>query len=270
MSAKVYLVGAGPGDPELLTIRAARILSSADVVLHDALVSLEVLALIPATAQRIDVGKRCGQKLLSQDDINLLLISYAASHRVVVRLKGGDPLLFGRAGEEMSALRDAGVEFEVVPGISAAFAAAAAAHISLTDRRITPQVLFTTMHRGAGSNSLPLRHVDHSTTIVIYMPGSDYEHVSRALRENGWPADTPCAIVSHAARPQQVIRTTSLDNLSRQAVLPAPSLMIVGRTVTPAELTSDPAPHLAIEPRTGAETSLAVRDWSEIPERYWQ
>jgi uroporphyrin-III C-methyltransferase len=270
VSAKVYLVGAGPGDPELLTIRAARILGSADVVLHDALVSAEVLALIPATAQRIDVGKRCGQRLLSQDDINLLLISYAASHRVIVRLKGGDPLLFGRAGEEMAALRDAGVEFEVVPGISAAFAAAAAAHMSLTDRRITPQVLFTTMHRGAGSDSIPLRYIDHSTTVVIYMPGSDYEHVSRALRENGWPADTPCAIVSHAARPQQVIRTTSLENLSRQAALPAPSLMIVGRTVTPAAVTTGLASRLAIEPRTAAERNLAVRERGASPERHWQ
>jgi len=215
--------------------------------------------------QHADAGKRCGQKLLTQDDINLLLVSYAASNRVVVRLKGGDPLLFGRAGEEMAALRDAGVEFEVVPGISAAFAAAAAAGISLTDRRITPQVLFTTMHRGAGKDSIPLRYIDHSTTVVIYMPGSDYGHVARELRENGWPSETPCAIVSQAARPQQVVRTTSLAKLARQAALPAPALMIVGRVVTQTEVSTGAAFTLATELRTSGESGVAVR-----AERQWQ
>jgi uroporphyrin-III C-methyltransferase len=254
----------------LLTIRAARILGSADVVLHDALVSAEVLALIPANAQRIDVGKRCGQKLLSQDDINLLLVSYAASNRVVVRLKGGDPLLFGRAGEEMAALRDAGIEFEVVPGISAAFAAAAAAGISLTDRRITPQVLFTTMHRGAGNESIPLRFVDHSTTVVLYMPGSDYGHVARELRESGWPADTPCAIVSQVARPQQTIRTTSLAKLAQQTVLPAPALMIVGRVVTQTAVGTGAEFTLATERRISGEAGVAVATRDARFERQWQ
>jgi uroporphyrin-III C-methyltransferase len=266
----VYLVGAGPGDPELLTIRAARILGSAEVVLHDALVSDEVLALIPRSAERIDVGKRCGQKLLTQDDINLLLVSYAASNRVVVRLKGGDPLLFGRAGEEMAALRDAGGEFEVVPGISAAFAAAAAAGISLTDRRITPQVVFTTMHRGAGNDSIRLRYFDHSTTVVIYMPGSDYGHVAREMRENGWPAETPCAIVSQAARPEQVVRTTSLAKLARQTALPAPALMIVGRVVTQTAVATGAAFTLATEPRTSGEAGVAVGARGTKPERHWQ
>ncbi len=270
MSAKVYLVGAGPGDPELLTIRAARILGSADVVLHDALVSAEVLALIPANAKRIDVGKRCGQKLLTQEDINLLLVSYAASNRVVVRLKGGDPLLFGRAGEEMAALRDAGIEFEVVPGISAAFAAAAAAGISLTDRRITPQVLFTTMHRGAGNDSIPVRYIDHSTTVVIYMPGSDYGRVARELRENGWPTDTPCAVISQAARLQQVVRTTSLAKLPRQTALPAPALMIVGRVVTQTAVTTGDTFTRSLGPRTSGEASLAVRARGETPGGQWQ
>src|ERR1700736_3003143 len=136
IAGKVYLVGAGPGDPELLTLKAARLLGSANVVLHDSLVSREVLALISPNAEIVDVGKRAGRKLLTQDEINSLLISYAKTCATVVRLKGGDPSLFGRAGEELQALREAGVAFELVPGITAALAAAAAAGISLTDRRL--------------------------------------------------------------------------------------------------------------------------------------
>lgn len=117
MSGKVYLVGGGPGDPELLTVKAVKILGRANIVLHDALVSREVLALIAPSAELIDVGKRAGRKLLTQEEINSLLVSYAESHEIVVRLKGGDPLIFGRAGEEMTTLRDAGIEFEIVPGL---------------------------------------------------------------------------------------------------------------------------------------------------------
>src|SRR5215468_2349092 len=137
---KVFLVGAGPGDPELLTLKALRILQSANVVLYDSLVSREVLALISPTAELVDVGKRAGLKLLTQDEINSLLVSYVAENEVVVRLKGGDPLLFGRASEELDALRGAGVSHEIVPGITAAFGAAASAGISLTDRRTASQV----------------------------------------------------------------------------------------------------------------------------------
>ncbi len=140
-TGKVYLVGAGPGDPELLTRKALRLLQEAQIVLHDSLVSREVLAEISPTAQVIDVGKRAGQKLLTQEEINSLLVSYAQDHKIVVRLKGGDPGIFGRAGEEIDALRRASVPFEIVPGITAATAAAAAAGISLTDRRAASQVL---------------------------------------------------------------------------------------------------------------------------------
>src|SRR5713226_7712680 len=129
MMGKVYLVGAGPGDPELLTVKAVRLLSGAEVVLHDALVSREVLTMISPAAELINVGKRAGHKLLTQDEINALLISYGRT-RATVRLKGGDPTIFGRAGEEIEALRKAGVAYEIVPGISAALGAAAAAGIS--------------------------------------------------------------------------------------------------------------------------------------------
>src|SRR5215471_19159603 len=154
MNGKVYLVGAGPGDPELLTLKAAKLLASADVVLYDSLVSSEVLALISHQVLLVDVGKRAGNRLLTQDEINSLLVDYAKGGKLVVRLKGGDPLLFGRAGEEMEALRHAGVDFEIVPGITAAIGAAAGAKISLTDRRIASQVLLTTFSRDDQHNWL--------------------------------------------------------------------------------------------------------------------
>jgi uroporphyrin-III C-methyltransferase len=234
MSGKVYLVGGGPGDPELLTVKAVKILSRANIVLHDALVSREVLALIAPTAELIDVGKRAGRKLLTQEEINSLLVSYAESHEIVVRLKGGDPLIFGRAGEEMAALRDARVEFEIVPGITAGLGAAAAAGISLTDRRYASQVLFTTMQRDTPNRAIQWAGISSTTTLVIYMPGPDYGHVAEQLRDAGWPLDMPCAIISHATGPDQEIRPTHLAELFVQSSLPAPAIIVVGRVATQA------------------------------------
>src|SRR5207253_3203635 len=131
MKGKVYIVGAGPGDPELLTLKAARVLSAADVVLHDDLVTSEILERVSPSASIFSVGKRCGRKSVAQEEINSLLVAYALAGFTVVRLKGGDPLVFGRSGEELQALREAGVDFEVVPGVTAATGAAAAAGISL-------------------------------------------------------------------------------------------------------------------------------------------
>lgn len=229
---KVYLVGAGPGDPELLTVRAARILAQADIVLHDSLVGSEVLQLISPEAKIIDVGKRCGMKLLTQDEINALLISYAASHRTVVRLKGGDPCVFGRAGEELQALRKARVAFEIVPGVTAALSAAAAAGISLTDRRAASQILITTFSRGKNANAMEWSAVTSATTLAIYMPGTDYAEVSNWLREGGLPDDMPCVIVSQALSATQRIRWSSVAALAREEKLPAPALLIVGRVAT--------------------------------------
>src|SRR5579862_7137590 len=135
MSGKVYLVGAGPGDPELLTVKALRLLQTADVVLHDDLVAPEILALIPDTARLQNVGKRCGTKTMRQEEINFLMVTLAGSGLQVVRLKSGDPLIFGRAGEEMEALRRANVGYEIVPGVTSALGAAASAGIPLTHRR---------------------------------------------------------------------------------------------------------------------------------------
>jgi uroporphyrin-III C-methyltransferase len=229
---KVYLVGSGPGDPELLTLKAARILKTADIVLHDSLVSAEVLAMVSPQAELINVGKRCGHKLLTQDEINSLLISLAASHEIVVRLKGGDPLIFGRAGEEIEALINSGREFEIVAGITAAVGAAAGAKISLTDRRVASQVLFTTVQRGVGESDVDWGTLTGSTTLVIYMPQSDYAHVTSLLRERGLPEDMPCVLVSNASRENQRVHWTRLSNLPEADCLPAPTLLIVGHVAT--------------------------------------
>lgn len=229
---KVYLVGAGPGDPELLTVKAARLLARADTVFHDALVSREILRLIAHDAEVIDVGKRCGKKLLTQEEINFLLISAAAASEVVIRLKGGDPLIFGRAGEEIEALRNAGVDFEVVPGITAALGAAAAAGISLTDRRAASQVVISTFSRGTQDAPMDFSAITSTTTLALYMPGPDYAEVAHRLREGGLPDDLPCVIVSNASGAGQQIRWTNLSRLAYEERLPAPALMIVGRVAS--------------------------------------
>ncbi len=232
MSGKVYLVGAGPGDPELLTLKAARLLAAANVVLHDALVSDGVLALISPAAEVINVGKRAGRKLLTQDEINSLLVSYAQTRQTVVRLKGGDPTIFGRAGEEIEALRKAGIEYEIVPGISAALGAAATAGISLTDRRVASQILFTTFSRGSDGSVMDWGCVTSTTTLVLYMPGADYAEVSERLLAGGLPADLPCVIVSRASGSRQQVRWSNVARLAREERLPAPALLIVGRVAS--------------------------------------
>jgi uroporphyrin-III C-methyltransferase len=229
---KVYLIGAGPGDPELLTLKAARLLAQADIVLHDSLVSREVLQRISAGAEVIDVGKRSGRKLLTQDEINALLVSYAPSYPVVVRLKGGDPSIFGRAGEELEALRKAHVDFEVIPGVTAALGAAAAAGISLTDRRVASQVLLTTFSRWSDANAMDWGCLTPSTTLVLYMPGPDYAEVARRLADAGLPGDLPCVVISGASGSQQQVRWSSVGSLSVEEKLPAPALMIVGRVAS--------------------------------------
>src|SRR4029077_2670750 len=194
---------------------------------HDSLVSREILQLIAPGADVIDVGKRCGRKLLTQDEINSLLISAAASHAVVVRLKGGDPLVFGRAGEEIEALRDAGVEFEIVPGITAALGAAAAAGISLTNRRAASQVVISTFSRGTEGAQMDWGAITSTTTLALYMPGPDYSEVAHRLCEGGLPDDLPCVIVSNATGAEQQILWTNLAKLGTEQKLPAPALMIV-------------------------------------------
>jgi uroporphyrin-III C-methyltransferase len=231
---KVFLVGAGPGDPELLTLKAARLLGEADAVLHDALVTQPILNLIGPKAKVIDIGKRCGHKLLTQAEINSLLISSAKTVETVVRLKGGDPSIFGRAGEEIEALMEAGVGFEIVPGITSALASAAAAGITLTDRRFASSVVFLTAHRRPGADGVEWdKLVSSRSTLVIYMPGGDHGHLSHQLSAAGLDSSTPCAMVSSAGRPAQQVLWADLVSLARHSSLPAPSLLIVGQCASP-------------------------------------
>jgi len=233
---KVFLVGAGPGDPELLTLKALRLLQRADVVLHDGLVTPEILDLIGPEARVIDIGKRCGQKLLTQDEINSLLISSARDLDCVVRLKGGDPSIFGRAGEEIEALTAAEVAYEIVPGITSALAAAAAAGISLTDRRFASSVVLATAHRGTGQDAVEWdRLVNSGSTLAIYMPGTDYAQLSASLTVAGLDRQTPCAVVSCIGRKDEQVLWATVASLARCSALPAPAHVIVGRCANPPE-----------------------------------
>jgi uroporphyrin-III C-methyltransferase len=231
---KVYLVGAGPGDPDLLTVRAVRILGRANVVLHDALVSREVLALVSPCTRIVNVGKRCGQKSITQDEINDLLLGFASSEAVVVRLKSGDPLIFGRAGEELEALRAAGVEVEIVPGVTAALAAAASVNVTLTDRRTVDDLLVISAHHEPGKNAVDwCRLVTRRTTVVVYMPG-EYASVAEDLMRAGLSRSTPCAIISRVSRPDEQSYRTTLGLLHEAPMLPSPCVLIVGETAATA------------------------------------
>jgi uroporphyrin-III C-methyltransferase / precorrin-2 dehydrogenase / sirohydrochlorin ferrochelatase len=229
---KVFLVGAGPGDPDLLTLRAARLLQSAQVVLHDDLVPQAILALA-LQAEIVNVGKRCGQKSITQEEINALMIAHARAGRAVVRLKSGDPLIFGRAAEEMTALREADVPFEVVPGITAAFAAAAAVPFSLTDRHAASSVIFSTGHHAQSHNDAPLPAKEDATR-VVYMPGRDLKLLAAEWLAEGLPGDLPCVLVARAAQPDQQVRCTTLAALGDEAPLATPSLLMAGWAVREA------------------------------------
>jgi uroporphyrin-III C-methyltransferase len=229
-AGKVYLVGAGPGDPELLTVKALRAIQSADVILHDDLVPQAILDLAKRGAEVVNVGKRCGVKLVSQDKINALMVEHARAQRSVVRLKSGDPLLFGRASEEIAALAEAGVPFEVVPGITAAFAAAAAIGCSLTDRSRASNVIISTGHHAESHHHSPLPELENATR-VVYMPGRDLNLLAQEWLQQGLPPELPCAIVSRAAQPGQQVLYTTLAALGAAAPIAAPSLLLAGWAV---------------------------------------
>jgi uroporphyrin-III C-methyltransferase/precorrin-2 dehydrogenase/sirohydrochlorin ferrochelatase len=228
-SAAVYLVGAGPGDPDLLTVKAVRLIQSAEVVLNDDLVPQAILDLA-RNAAIVNVGKRCGVKRITQEEINALMVEYARAGRTVVRLKCGDPLIFGRAAEEMDALREAGIRFEVVPGITSALAAAASIPASLTDRRAASNVIFSTGHHAQSHNEAALPAVEDATR-VVYMPGRDLTLLAEQWMAEGLPGDFPCALVSRAAQPNQQVRHTTLAHLGSEPVMQAPSLLLAGWAV---------------------------------------
>jgi uroporphyrin-III C-methyltransferase len=226
----VYLVGAGPGAPDLLTLRAARLLAEADIVFHDALVHPETIALA-AKAEKIAVGKRCGRHSTAQRFINKRLIDAAATHRVVVRLKGGDPLVFGRAQEEIDALEAAGIPYEVVPGITAALAAAAAVGTSLSQRGSVRSIALATPRVGSGEDASDwVRGFAQADAGAIYMGIGEAPAIAAALRAAGKPASLPIAIVESASLPgQRVVYTTLADLPAIDATAFAgPALLLIG------------------------------------------
>jgi uroporphyrin-III C-methyltransferase len=232
MKGKVYLVGAGPGDPELLTLKALRVLRTADAVLYDDLVAPEILRLVPSTAQLRSVGKRCGKKNIHQEEINFLTIGLADSGLQVVRLKSGDPMIFGRAGEEIEALRKAGVDYEIVPGVTSALGAAAAAGIPLTHRQMSSAVVFITAHQASGSAATDwAKLAGGGATLVIYMPGHDHAGIAANLKKASLAPDTPCAIISRATTKHQQLFRTTVGALAEAPQLLSPTLLVVGEVV---------------------------------------
>jgi uroporphyrin-III C-methyltransferase/precorrin-2 dehydrogenase/sirohydrochlorin ferrochelatase len=228
-SGIVYLIGAGPGDPELLTLKALRILGQADVVLHDDLLTPEILELIPATARVECVGKRHNERQVTQEEINRRLCAHASAGLTVVRLKGGDGAIFGRASEEMDALRAAGISFVIVPGVTAASGAAAAAGVSLTDRRLGSALVFLTAQRCKGNpppNWKALAELGGAA--AIYMPGGHEAHLAQELMAGGLDGATPCVVVSRATRPDEQVVETTIGELPQLAKLPAPALLLIG------------------------------------------
>lgn len=239
LSGKVYLVGAGPGDPDLLTVKAARLLAAAEVVLHDDLVPAEIVALASPRAWVLNVGKRCGAKSITQDEINRLMADFAERGLTVVRLKSGDPLVFGRAGEEMDALRSAGIDFEVVPGITAAFAAAASLQCSLTDRRAASKVVFSTGHHAQSNQDEPRPASNEDATRVVYMPGRDLGSLADEWLGEGLPRDLPCVLVSCVALRDQEIQWTTLGDLRAMVPGVAPNLLLAGFALRDAAAFAD-------------------------------
>jgi uroporphyrin-III C-methyltransferase len=233
MSGKVFLIGAGPGAVDLITVRGARLLADADVVFHDALVQAQMLALAPH-ARKIAVGKRCGRHSTAQRFINKMLIDAARTHRLVVRLKGGDPMLFGRAQEEIDALRAANIEVEVVPGITAALAASAQLQVSLTKRGVARSVTFATPRHGSDEQEGEwLRAAAAADTSVLYMGAGQAQHIAAALIAAGKPAHTAVAIIENASLPNMRQWQTSLAALTRFEAnqLTGPAIIVLGEVV---------------------------------------
>ena len=233
---QVYLVGTGPGDPELLTVRAWRLIQAADVVLYDNLIGAGVMALLPPAALRIYVGKKRDRHTLRQEEINRLLVDYARQGRNVLRLKGGDPFIFGRGGEEIETLMQEGIPFEVVPGITAALGAAAYAGIPLTHRDHSQACIFVTGHLKDGSANLDWAALTRPRqTVVIYMGLLGLPELCAKLVEHGLPADTPAAVVEQATQATQRVVASTLGRLpaeAERAHLVGPTLIIVGHVVS--------------------------------------
>jgi uroporphyrin-III C-methyltransferase/precorrin-2 dehydrogenase/sirohydrochlorin ferrochelatase/uroporphyrin-III C-methyltransferase len=236
LAGRVYLVGAGPGDPELLTLRGARLVSGADAVVYDNLVSAAIVGMAPAHAERLYVGKKAADHTLPQEEINRLLIELARAGRKVVRLKGGDPFIFGRGGEELEALVEAGISVEVIPGVTAAAGVAAYAGIPLTHRDYAQSVVFATGFRKHGALELDWPMLARpGQTVVIYMGVSRLADICRELVAHGLPASTPVAVIERGTTAQQRIACADLAGIVervRAAGIRPPALTIIGGVVS--------------------------------------
>lgn len=241
MAGRTYLVGAGPGDPDLLTVKAAQLIQKADAVVFDRLVSPDILALIPAGTMRIDVGKQPAKHPVPQHEINELLVRLARSGRTVVRLKGGDPFTFGRGSEEAAYLSRHGIPFEVVPGVTSASGCAARTGVPLTHRGLASGVRYVTGHcRDDADLDLNWSSLaDPDTTLVVYMGMAHIAHVARELIAAGLPADTPVAAIANGTTPREARLFATLATIGAEARRLAglgPVLFIVGRVVTLAQV----------------------------------
>lgn len=233
---RIFLAGAGPGSPDLLTIKTAKLLAQAEVVLHDSLVGRDVLALINPAAEIVDVGKRCGQAATAQAEICRLLVEYASTGKLVVRLKGGDPVIFGRLTEEIDALRQANFDFEVVPGVTAASAAAASVGLSLTQRLKARSVHFITGH--GADHGMPVFDwhalVQTGGTLAIYMGRKHLHALIEKLLQAGLQSDTPAIIVESASLPEQRVECMPVSSLVDAAMRTAngPVLVLIGQALS--------------------------------------
>lgn len=237
-AGEVWLVGAGPGDPDLLTLKAHKVLQTAEVVVHDGLVSDDILALAPAGARRISVAKRKSRHSYAQDEINRMLVAFALEGLKVVRLKGGDPFIFGRGGEELEACREAGVACHVVPGVTTALAASASAGAPLTHRGLAQAVTFVTGHAARGETPdldwAALARPNH--TVVIYMGLSAAADIAARLTAAGRAAETPALLVENASRADERRIATTLGGLPQAAAtLSGPALLMVGEAMALAD-----------------------------------
>lgn len=257
-AGKVYLVGAGPGDPDLLTLKAHRVIASADALVYDRLVSDEILDLVPVGVTRFDVGKRPKSHPVPQEEINELIVSLARAGRTVVRLKGGDPFMFGRGGEEAMALHAAGIPFEVVPGISSAQGTAAAAMVPLTHRGIASSVRYLTGHCRADTE-LDFDWeglADPDTTLVVYMGLTNIDRISLELIAHGRAACTPVLAVSNATRHDEQRLFAMLGGIAgavEEAELSSPVLFIIGEVVALSKYARVPTDALCTEHFAAAE-----------------
>jgi uroporphyrin-III C-methyltransferase len=237
MKGKVYLVGAGPGDPKLITLRAVELLKIADVVLYDRLVSKKILAMVPKKAKKVYVGRDVGDDYLHQDSTNDLMVKYAKTKKNIVRLKGGDPIIFGRGGEEAEYLKKKKIKFEIIPGITSGIGSATYAGIPLTHRNFASSVVFVTGHEDLQKSKDKVRWkklAKSVDTIVIMMGLSRIGIICKQLIEGGMNKKTPVAVIQEGTTPQQKMITGNVSNISKlvtQKKIRPPSIIIIGKVV---------------------------------------